>query len=62
MAEPDNPKDFLCLQASDLTIFVSTEIWDSMKPRQSKLLVAVAGYGRFWLYLEPSPPAPSGGE
>jgi len=30
---------------------VSREIWDSLKPQQSKLLVAVLGYGRFWLYL-----------
>lgn len=62
MAEPDNPMHFVCLEASDLTVFVSTEIWDCLKPGQPKLLVAVTGYGRFWLYLEPSPLASSGGE
>ena len=61
MAEPDNPRHFVCLEASDLTVFVSTEIWDSLKPGQPKLLVAVPGYGRFWLHLEPSPPMTGGG-
>ena len=59
--EPDNPTQFVRLQADDLCIYVSKEIWDKLEPRQSKLLVAVGGYGRFWLYLEP-PPAVARGE
>lgn len=55
MGEPDNREPFVGLQADDLYIYVSREIWDQLKPRQSKLLVAVAGYGRYWLYLEPPP-------
>lgn len=55
MGEPDNPEQFVRLQADDLYIYVSREIWYKLKPRQSKLLVAVGGYGRYWLYLEPPP-------
>ena len=40
------------LEVDDLVIHLSREIWDSLTPGQSKLLVAVPGYGRFWLYLE----------
>jgi len=57
MGEPDHPEQFVRLQADDLLVYVSRDIWGKLKPRQSKLLVAVAGYGRFWLYLEPPPPA-----
>jgi len=53
MGEPEDPQQFVLLQADDLHIYVSRDIWDKLKPTQSKLLVAVAGYGRFWLYLEP---------
>jgi len=52
MGEPDNPDNFVGLEADDLTIYISREIWDGLKPGQSKLLVAVSGYGRFWVYLE----------
>lgn len=57
MGEPDKSEKFVRLQADDLRIYVSREVWDKRKPGQSKLLVAVAGYGRFWLYLEPPPSA-----
>jgi hypothetical protein len=53
MGEPDDREQFVLLQADDLEIYVSRDIWDSMKPKQSRLLVGVAGYGRFWLYLKP---------
>jgi hypothetical protein len=53
MGKPDNLDNFVQLEANDLTIYVAREIWDGLKPRQSKLLVAVPGYGRYWIYLEP---------
>ena len=46
----------MALQADDLLIYLSREIWNSLKPDQDRLLIAVSGYGRFWLYLEPKPP------
>ena len=58
MGEPDNPNDFIQLDVDDLTVYVSKEIWDALKPGQSKWLVAVPGYGRFWLYPEPAPSVP----
>lgn len=52
MGEPDDPQGYIRLQADDLRIYVSQEVWEKRKPGQSKLLVAVAGYGRFWLHLD----------
>ena len=40
------------LAVDDLTVYVSREIWDGLKSDQSKFLVAVCGYGRFWLHLQ----------
>jgi len=54
MGAPDQPEDFVPLEVDDLVIYLSREIWDSLKPDQSRLLVAVSGYGRFWLYLSPA--------
>ncbi len=61
MGEPDKPERFVRLRADDLLVYVSKDIWGKLKPRQSKLLVAVAGYGRYWLYLEPPSSMPSEG-
>jgi hypothetical protein len=55
MGEPDTQEGFIHLRADDLSIYLSQGILDELKPGQSKLLVAVPGYGRFWLYLEPKP-------
>jgi len=52
MGAPDAPGDFVRLQVDDLTVFVAQEIWGKLKPRQSKLLVALQGYGRFWVLLD----------
>ena len=57
MGEPDDSQQYVRLQAGDLRIYVSQEVWDKRKPGLSKLLVAVAGYGRFWLHLD-APGAP----
>ena len=51
MGAPDHPEEFVRLQAEDLTIYVARDIWGQIKPGQSKLLLGVSGYGRFWLHL-----------
>jgi len=51
MGAPEEPQGFVRLQADDLQFYVSCDIWNSISPGQDKLLVAVAGYGRFWLYI-----------
>jgi hypothetical protein len=56
MGAPDNPDDSVRLEAGDLAIYVARDIWDGLKPGQSKLLVAVGSYGRFWLHLRPTLP------
>ncbi len=52
MGVPDRSDDFVRLQADDLTVFVAQEIWGKLKPQQSKLLVSLQGYGRFWVHLD----------
>jgi hypothetical protein len=44
------------LEADDLTLYLASDIWQGVKPGQQKLLVALSGFGRFWVYLE-APPA-----
>jgi len=56
MGVPDHPESFARLEADDLVIYVAREIHDSLKPEQFKLLVAVSGYGRYWLHLRPPEP------
>jgi hypothetical protein len=51
MGAPDHPDDFVRLRADDVTIYVSSQVWNSLKPGQSKLLVGISGYGRFWLHF-----------
>jgi hypothetical protein len=51
MGAPDHPDEFVCLRANDLTIYLARDIWDQLKPGQSKLLMGVSGYGRFWMHL-----------
>jgi len=52
MGKPENPDSFIRLTADDLTIYVAKEILGSLESGQSKLLVALSGYGRYWIYLE----------
>ncbi|MGC8786001.1 MAG: hypothetical protein ACP5Q1_01075 [Anaerolineae bacterium] len=54
MGKPEHPENFVRLEANDLAIYISKDIWESLRPRQTKLLVAVSSYGRFWIYLEPA--------
>ena len=51
MGKPDHPEDFVRLLAGDQIIYVSRAIQEQIKPGQQKLLLAVPGYGRFWLHL-----------
>ena len=51
MGKPGDPTAFVQLKAGDLVVYVSKEVWDGMQPGQSKLLVAVSGFGRFWIHV-----------
>ncbi len=51
MGAPEHVEEFECLQAGDLVIYLARHIIEKLRPGQSKLLVALAGYGRFWMYL-----------
>lgn len=49
--EPEHPETFIPLQDDDIKIYLAQEIWESLKPGTEKLLFAVEGYGRYWLWL-----------
>jgi hypothetical protein len=51
MGAPDHPNEFVRVVAEDLTLFLSRDVLSSLKPRQTRFLVAVGGYGRFWIEL-----------
>jgi len=56
MAAPEQAEAFVELAVEGLRVFVARDIWASLKPGQSKLLVAVPGFGRFWLHLRQAGP------
>ena len=43
------------LRDEDIDIYLAQDIWDGSQPRSEKLLFAVEGYGRFWLWLGDGP-------
>lgn len=51
MGAPEQPDNYARLQAEGLTIYLAKDIRSQIKLGQSKLLVGVSGYGRFWLHL-----------
>jgi len=51
MGAPEHMAEFERLQAGDLVIYLARDITEKLQPGQSRLLVALPGYGRFWMYL-----------
>ena len=45
----------MVLEADDLALYLASDIWRNIDPGQQKLLVAVSGFGRFWVYIVPPP-------
>jgi hypothetical protein len=51
MGAPEHIEEFERLQVGDLVIYLARDIVEKLRPGHSKLLVAVPGYGRFWMHL-----------
>jgi hypothetical protein len=51
MGAPEHEEEYERLRADDLVIYLAKHIIEKLHPEQRRLLVAVAGYGRFWMYL-----------
>lgn len=51
MGEPEDPSQFVRLQADDLTIFVARPLLEKLELGASQMAFYLAGYGRFWLAL-----------
>jgi hypothetical protein len=53
MGKPDDDLDqFGLIQCDDIEIFVAPDIWQHIGPGTEKILIAIEGYGRFWLWFE----------
>jgi hypothetical protein len=49
MGKPATPADFVRVQCDDVEVYLSGEIWSNVTTTTERLLIAVDGYGRFWL-------------
>ena len=49
---PENLQAFVHLRDEEIDIYLAQDIWDGSQPYSEKLLFAVEGYGRFWLWLD----------
>jgi hypothetical protein len=51
MGKPDREDGFGRIDCGDVEVWVAPEIWDMMGPATERILIAIEGYGRFWLHL-----------
>lgn len=52
MGKPENPDGFGLIQCDDIELYVAPDIWQNIGPRTEKILIAIEGYGRFWLWID----------
>jgi hypothetical protein len=55
MGRPDNLDQFGLIQCDDIEVYVAPDIWQRIRPQAEKILIAIEGYGRFWLWLTNNP-------
>jgi len=54
MGKPENEQDYIHFMAEDIEIYLSKEIWERLGPEAADLRFAIAGYGRFYLRVDPA--------
>jgi hypothetical protein len=52
MGKPESIESYGLVQCGDLEIYIAPDIWQEINEQTEKILIAIEGYGRFWLYLE----------
>ncbi|MBN1890738.1 MAG: hypothetical protein JW850_22275 [Thermoflexales bacterium] len=52
MGKPEQPEEYVRFQDGEIEIYLAKDIFDSLEPGTEKLLFAVQGWGRFWLYFQ----------
>lgn len=55
MGKPANPDLFGLIQCDGIEVYIAPEIWHRIGPETEKILLAIEGYGRFWLWLTNKP-------
>jgi len=51
MGKPDNLERYGLIRCDDIEVYVAPDIWQRIEPQTEKILIAIEGYGRFWLWL-----------
>jgi hypothetical protein len=49
MGEPPQGEPYVRLQAEDLELYLAPDFWNGRDQRTGRILVAIPGYGRFWI-------------
>jgi len=57
MGKPENADLFGVIQCDDIEVYMAPEIWHRIGPETERILLAIEGYGRFWLCLTNKPPS-----
>jgi len=52
MGKPENQDHFGLIQCDDIELYVAPDIWQHIRPETEKFLIAIEGYGRFWLWFD----------
>lgn len=51
MGRPDDLDRFGLIQCDHIEVYVAPDIWQRIGLQTEKILIAIEGYGRFWLWL-----------
>jgi len=51
MGKTENEDGFGLVDCGGIQVWVAPDIWQRIGPATEKMLIAIEGYGRFWLYL-----------
>ncbi len=52
MGAPDNPEEYVRFDADGVTVYVSRQLLQKVKPGATEMPFYVDGYGRFYLRFE----------
>lgn len=52
MGAPKELAGFGRIDCEDIEVYLAPDIWRRLELQATRLLVAIEGYGRFWLHIE----------
>ena len=51
MGKPEKADGYGRIDCGGIEVWVAPAIWEKVRPATEKILIAIEGYGRFWLHL-----------